>query len=208
MKLALIVFLWMVIAGFGFGAAGNPQEDDEPVGTAAAEVQLVGEIRRVFLNAQTQFRMKGHARAEHLFADCYALCQASLAHLSRPEDVTKVMAECERHLELLGRKRKFEAAQGRWQARLEALKFEQFLVRDAGLAATLEYFRNRVAKAAGEELPNFVFSGKTEKLDRVVSLDLKGVNALVVLQELAFKAGWVVRFEKEAIVFSETAKTL
>lgn len=179
-------------------------ETDERI--TEAEQELAEEIRRVYAQAHLKFRMKSHAEAERLFRDCYALYQASVEHLSDPEDLAPMVKDCERHLEDLSFLRKREAAAGGWQARLKVLRLKQFRVSDAELGKTLEYFRQRVAETMRADPPDFVFLAGIPNVRQRVTLDLEDVNAIDILQELAQRAGWEVRFEKQAIVFAETAK--
>jgi len=203
--------LLALAAASGFPAdCARAQESGGSSDTAAriagAEEALADEIRNLFRDAHAQYRMKNHAEAERLFADCYALYQASKEHLSAPEKLAPMVRECERYFETLAVIRKREAMIGKWQARLTAQRLNSFSVKDTGLSETLEYYRQRVAKAFGEEPPNFVFQGEKSKLARTVTLDLQDVSALVVLNELAQQVGWEVRFERAAIVFAEKAK--
>jgi len=196
-------FLWTANCVKALESGESP---DAAAKIAGAERALADEIRNLFQEAHAQYRMKNHAEAERLFSDCYALYQASKEHLSAPEKLTPMVRECERYFETLAMIRKRDAAIGKWQARLTAQRLNSFSVKDTGLAETLEYYRQRVAKAFGEQPPNFVFQGERSKLSRTVTLDLQEVSALVVLHELARQVGWEVRFERTAIVFAETAK--
>lgn len=170
-----------------------------------AERELAGEIRRLYLKAQVRYRMKDYAGAERLFGDCYALYQASRKHFSDPTDLATLSGECERHMQDLAFLRQREALSGGWKARLTALRLDRFAVHDAELGATLEYFRQRVAKSMNLEPPNFVFADGTPKASQRVTLDMEDVNAIDVLTLLAEAAGWEVRFEKRAIVFAQKA---
>lgn len=89
---------------------------------------------------------------------------------------------------------------------MTALRMDRFSVTNADLGATLEYFRQRVAKSMGEQPFNFVFAAGIPKATQRVTLDLQDVNAIHVLRALAESAGWEVRFERRAIVFAETEK--
>lgn len=182
--------------------SASPQPEEI---AARAEQELTDEIRRIFLKANAQYQMKHYADAARLFGDCYALYLASADFLSAPSALRPMAESCERHLDHLARLRQQEAVAGGWQARMRALKLKQFRVQQAGLRETLEYFRQRVGKTMGVAPPAFVFAATVPQ--REVTLDLEDVNAIYVLEELAAKAGWEVRFEKHAIVFSELAKS-
>lgn len=170
-----------------------------------AERELAEEIRRLYLKAHVRYRMKDYAGAERFFGDCYALYQASREHFSGSSDLAALSGECERHMQDLAILRRREAISGGWKARLTALRLNRFTVHDAELGATLEYFRQRVAKSMNQDPPNFVFADGTPKASQRVTMDLEDVNAIDVLTLLADTAGWEVRFEKRAIVFAQKA---
>lgn len=172
------------------------------------EAEAMKAIGKAYRDAIVLYQQRATAAAQNRFLDCFSLCQLSRPRFSDPTKLGAMEKGSLQHLEQLRRFDQLSAKLGGLQRKMADTMLPSFQVNDAELKSVLELLQKRTAGGGEEPLPNFTLVVSPEILERKITLDLKSVPLLTVLELVLKMAGAEAKFERHSVVITELSRVM